>query len=88
MFHIVTNGSSLEYQTMGTIDMFPMEVYYNGDSIANTTSLHHVASLLGVRITMDTIIEKAMTLHFNGTSVKFKECSEGFYYFDTKNSIN
>ena len=27
-------------------------------------------------------------MHFNGTSVKFKECSEGLYYFDTKNSIN
>ena len=88
MLHIVTNGGSLEYKTMGTLKMFPMVAHYNEDSIANIISLHRVASLRGVRITMDTNIEKDMIFHFNGTSVKFKECSEGLYYSDTKNSIN
>ena len=39
-------------------------------------------NILGVRVTMDTSIEKAMTMILkDGTFFKFKECGSGLYYY-------
>ena len=34
----------------------------------------------GVRITTDTAIKKAMTIHMNGSTYKFNKCKDGLYY--------
>ena len=60
MLHIITNSGFLKYKIMGSLKMFPMAVHYNEDSIANTISLHQGSFLRGVRITMDTNVEKYM----------------------------
>ena len=53
-----------------------------------------MAALDGVKIKLDTSVEKAITVHTNGDVLKFKECQDGLYFFDmttlnkNKNGIN
>ena len=85
---IVTNGGSLKYTTMGVCKLFPVPMHYNESSIANILSLHQVANLPGFRVTMDSAKEKAISVIYNNQVIKFIQCSEGLYYYDTKSSKN
>eukprot|EP00957_Ditylum_brightwellii_P029862 2259264-Ditylum_brightwellii.AAC.1 len=52
--------------------------------MATVLSLSDVASLDGVHLTMNTLEERAILVHLDDDKViKFKECDDGFYYFDT-----
>jgi len=53
--------------------------------MANILSMKDVASIPGVRVLYDSTLERTMFVHFNGCVYKFKECSEGLYYYDMKN---
>ena len=64
--------------------MFPLDVHFNATSMANILSFQAVASLEGVRITMDTVIEHAINVEYQDKCYKFKECKDGLYYFDTE----
>ena len=35
-----------------------------------------------MNITTDTAVERAMIVHINGRSLKFKECNQGLYYLE------
>jgi hypothetical protein len=57
-------------------------VWYNPHSLANILSMAEVRKVC--RITMDTSIEPAMTVHRkDGSCMKFSEYKSGLYYFDT-----
>ena len=79
---IFTNGGSQLFEKLGQLKLFPMTVHFNPDSMANILSMKHVAAIPGVRVTYDSIVEKTMFVHFNGYVYKFRECSEGLYYYD------
>ena len=60
-----------------------IDVYYNPNSMATVLSLSNVADLASVKITMDTLKERAILVHLNDKIIKFQECNDGLYYFDT-----
>ena len=78
-----TNGGSKTFTQMGTLNLFPMSVHYNPSSLANVLSFDTVAQLSGVRITLDTLIERGFLVTYKDMTLKFRPCSDGLYYFDT-----
>jgi hypothetical protein len=77
-----TNGGSQDYHKHGTLKFFPFDVFYNPTSVANILALKDVADRF--QITMDTTKERAMLVHVSDDNIiKFSECGDGLYYFDT-----
>ena len=62
-----------------------MPVYYNKNSLANVLLFKQIDALDGVKITLDTSVEKAMLVHMNDKVVKFRECKDGLYYLKMEN---
>jgi hypothetical protein len=84
---VYTNGGSQDYDKFGTLKFFPFDVFYNPASMANILALKDVADRF--KITMDTTKERAMLVHVsNDTIVRFSECGNGLYYFDTSTIHN
>jgi len=85
---VYTNGGYQEYNQVGTIKLFPFEVFYNPASIANILALADIAR--NFRVTMDTGQEHSMTIHFgHDQEMKFKQCQEGLYrYFFHTSAAN
>ncbi len=66
---------------MGHVKNFG-HVWFNPDSLANILSMAEVRKVC--RITMDTSVEPAMSVHRrDGSIMKFNEYKSGLYYFDT-----
>ena len=84
---VYTNGGSQDYSKFGTLKFFPFDVFYNPNSMANILALKDVANKF--QITMDTTQERSMLVHVsNDTIIKFSECGNGLYYFDTSTIRN
>ena len=81
---IITNGGSETFDKLATCNFLPIEVHFNQSSLANILSLKDVANLEGASITMDTTVERAINLNYNGEHFKFLECLDGLYFLDTK----
>ena len=56
--------------------------HLNAESMANILSLKDLASVDGVRITMDTKKERSVLIEFLNTLFKCHECDDGLYYLD------
>ena len=82
---VLTNGDSQSFNKTADLNCLPIKVHYNSESMAIILSLLDVANLEGARITMDTDVERAIILHYNGQTLKFKECIDGLYYIDARN---
>ena len=80
---IITNGGSETFTSMATANIVPITVHFNPRSLANILSLGDVANIPGARLTMDTEVERAILLHVNGDIIKFHECKDGLYFYDT-----
>jgi hypothetical protein len=73
-------GTRLSTQ-MGHVQNFG-HVWFNPNSLANILSMAEVRKVC--RITMDTSVEPAMSVHpRDGSIMKFNEYKSGLYYFDT-----
>ncbi len=84
ILHIATNGGSLVYSEIGINKLIPIPMHYNPDSIANVLSLSVVADIPGFRITMDTDVDRSITVHINNdVSFEFQECKHGLFYYNT-----
>eukprot|EP00957_Ditylum_brightwellii_P029029 2193201-Ditylum_brightwellii.AAC.1 len=69
---------------MADLKLFDMKVHFNENTMATVLSLSDVVSLDGVHLTMNTLKERAILVHLSDDKViKFKECDDGLYYFDT-----
>jgi hypothetical protein len=79
---IQTNGGSKCFDLKSRMKIFPINVHFNDDSMANILALKDVVEMTRARITMDTDTEHAITVHFKGVAIKFKEHQEGLYYLD------
>ena len=80
---VYTNGGSQTYSVTGTLNVIPLEVYYDGSSIANILSLSEICK--NFRVTMDSDTEHAITVHLTNTHLmKFTRCSSGLYFYDTR----
>jgi hypothetical protein len=63
---IQTNSSSKCFDLKTKMKLFPIDVHFNDDSMANILSLKDIAKLDGAHIMMDTNEELAITVHFQG----------------------
>jgi len=80
VIEVFSNGGHQDYSKKGTLSVFPFEVYYNPNSLANILSWY--------RVTMDTDMEPAMVFHLNNkVSDKFTKCGSGLYYIDTSQLV-
>ena len=80
---VLGTGGSQYFNEIADLDLFPIPMHYNPDAMANIISFKSLADVPGVRITIDTLEERAICVHYQGTTYKFKECSEGLYCYDT-----
>ena len=89
IIHIATNGGDITYTSTDKLKLRPLDVRYNTQLIANVLSMKDTAYILSARLIMDTSEEKAIIVSLaDGISLKFKECSDSLYYFNTKGSNN
>ena len=85
---IITTGGSQNYDKIEYFKYLPILVYYNKDSLANILLFKEVALVLGICITMDTSMERAIFVTLpDGRKMKFKECDIGLYYFDVNDDL-
>jgi hypothetical protein len=76
-----TNSGAQLLTQMGHMKNFG-HVWFNPNSLANILSMAKVRKVC--RITMDTSVEPAMSVHRrDGSIMKFNEYKSGLYYFDT-----
>ena len=60
-----------------------MNAHYDPTFLANILSMKDVRNMPGIRITMDTLEESAMLIHFSdGNVLKFQKCNDGIYYYN------
>jgi hypothetical protein len=78
-----TNGGATFYNQIATLKLLPLDVHFNEDSMVTILSVKDVANLDNVHITMDTRQERVIFVHHDGKVLKFKECADGLYYYDT-----
>ena len=79
---IRTNGGSKCFDLKSKMKLFPIEVHFNSESMANILSLKDVAEMKGARVTMDTLKGREIVVHFNEQAYHFAEHAEGLYYLD------
>ena len=83
VMHVISNGGSQDYDAVGTLKLFPFNVYFNPKSLANILSLAQVQNMF--RVTMDTAEEPTMMVHLSDDLIlKFTQCGSGLYYYDVK----
>jgi len=83
---LMTNASDKEFNWIGDLTLFPLQVHFDKQSIATILSLKDVGNIPGVSICMDTRKEKAIIVTTkDGTVFKFLECLSGLYYYDSDN---
>ena len=58
-----------------------MNLHMNTNSITNILVYKDVASILKVRITMNTSNVREILVHWNGNLIKFSGCDDGLYFF-------
>ena len=76
------NGGSPLFGRKGRLTFLPLSVHVNNNSIAKIISLKYVNNIAGMRMTMDTNIEKAMNIILSdGTVFMFKGYGSGLYYY-------
>ena len=85
---VVTNGGVQDFNEEATLKLLPLKVHFNEQSLANIVALSDVANMPGARVTMDTDKERAILLHFEDKVIRFEECGDGLYFFDTSTLNN
>ena len=82
-----TNGGLKNFTQMAPFNFLPMEVHFNQDSTDNILSIKDVVSIQGVNINMDSNKEHAIIAEYKNKNIKFQECRDGLYYYDTDNKF-
>ena len=80
---LVGQGGEETFTDFATLNLLPIKMHFNADSLATIIAMKDVCALSGCHVTMDSREEKAIKVHFQGQVYKFKECNEGLYYLDT-----
>ena len=80
---IRTNGGCIDFTHTCEFQLLPIRCHFNSNSMANILSMKDVINLDGVCVTMDSSVDRAITVQYEDMMMKFRECSDGLYYFDT-----
>ena len=59
---VVTNGGNRSFNEIGKYEIFPIEAHFNLHSMYNIVALKDMANVTGVRITIDSSNERAITV--------------------------
>ena len=84
---VYTNGVSKTFTQMAPLKFLPMEVHLNIDSMTNIIAIKDVSSIPGVHISTDLRKERAIIMEYKNQVIKFQECRDGLYYYDTSNKF-
>ena len=76
---VITNGGLQSFEEEADANLLPIKVHFNPDLLANILSMSDVANLPGACVTMDSSMERAILLHYNGEVIRFNECADGLY---------
>ena len=79
-----TNAGCRVFDKQAMLKFLPMSVHFDEGSMATIVSMKDVANVTGVCVHMDTDIERAIKIFYKGKVIKFKECADGLYFFDTE----
>jgi len=85
---ITTNAGLRVFPEIARLKFFSISVYFDENSMATILSLKDIANIPGMRITMDTSVEKAINVKFKSAVFKFVECSDSLYYYDVVDAKN
>ena len=86
---MVSNGGVTTYDEIADLNILPIRVHFDENSIANVLSLKDVAAIPGATLTMNTKVDKAISLHLkSGATLSFMPCKEGLYYYDVNDGNN
>lgn len=77
-----TNRGSKTFNHIGVFKLLPVNMHFCASSIATILSMKDIANIPGVRIKMDTALDRTIFVEYKGKSYKFKECDDGLYYLD------
>ena len=77
------NGGEQKYNLIARLTLFPIDVHFKRDSMANIVSMKTITATEGVRVTMDTAKDMSIlvTIKYDCT-YNFKPYANGLYYFD------
>jgi hypothetical protein len=87
LMRVFTSDGFQDYSEIGTLKLFPFNVYYNPQPLANILSLAQVSEMF--RVTMDTAEAPTMMVHVSPDLIlRFQQCGSGLYYYDTAANTN
>ena len=71
------------------MNLLPIPVHFEEDSLATVLSLKDVANIKGFYVTMDNRAEQSILVYLGDVKVlKFLECNLGLYFCDNRNKNN
>ena len=77
---VFTNGGPKHFYHESDINLLPLQVNYNKESMDNITAFKDTENINGSRITMEDAKERAIIVSLrNINCFKFKECASGLY---------
>ena len=76
------------FEQIADLRILPITVHFKVDSMATILSVKTVSEIKGARLTMDTQVNKNITLTLeDGRSFIFSQFRNGLYYFDTNTIV-
>ena len=85
VLEVIANGGRMTYKTLGTMKLFPMVSYFNKSSLANIILMKKLSEVEGVRITMDSQVEKSIKVTTKeGQVYVFNQEKDGLYSYDMR----
>ena len=83
-----TNGGSQKFDKLADLRFLPITVHFKEKSMATILSLKTVSEIEGARLTLDTKVNKNITLTLKeGDSFVFSQYKNGLYFFDTNTIV-
>ena len=76
-----TNGGSQKFEYLADLNFLPITVHFEKDSMATILSVKTVSEIPGARLTMDTEVNKNITLTLgDGSIFVFSQYKNGLYF--------
>ena len=77
-------GGRLSYTMRSKLQMFPLDVFYNEDSLANIIALFDLIRVPDIVVTMDNREDYGFHVTYKGKGYQFNPFHSGLYYYDTR----
>ena len=82
-----TNGGAQKYVKLADLVLLPITVRFKENSMATILSLKLVSEIPGVKITMDTDVNKTSIFFKDGHTFVFEQYQNSLYFLDTNKSV-